>query len=199
MKLGAREIRKIGGSLAVLALVAAIAAAAGFAASRERRAARADLVAATALRNDAQARLRMASSEEQEIKQKAALFQALQARGIIGDERRLDWVELLREVRERHRLFAATYEISPQQKIDSAGGFDFRTSTMRLQLPLLHEEDLLRLFADVQQQASALIVPAECAVSRLPRGGDRDAAGLPPQLRAECSLRWITVAPSKPG
>ncbi len=149
--------------------------------------------AAQAERNDFDGKLKRVRSEEIEIKQKSALFNTLQSRGVIGDEQRLDWVELLKEIRDRRRLLDLQYEIAPQRPLDAnpVGGFGFYASSMTVQLKLLHEEDLTRLLDDLRQQARALIQVKSCSVSRLPRGGSD--SGLPAQLQAECRIDWITL------
>ena len=79
----------------------------------------------------------------------AQTYQRLKARGILGEERRLDWVELLKRVQTERQLYPLDYEISPQAPLDvtalSAGpAYQFMVSRMQLRLPLLHEGDLLR-------------------------------------------------------
>lgn len=138
-------------------------------------------------------RLQQVRNEENEIKQKSMFFGNLQERGVIGDEQRLDWIELLKDIRERRRLFDLQYEISPQRPLDASpgSGFAFYASTMKLQVKLLHEEDLLRLLADLRAQARALIQVKSCHLSRLPRGDER--AGSLAQLQADCQIDWVTL------
>ena len=141
-------------------------------------------------------KFRRVRSEENEIREKSAIFAALQKRGIIGEEKRLEWVELLKEIRDKHRLIDLQYEVAPQRALDlapasAAGSFAFYSSSMRLQLKLLHEEDLTRLLDDLRQQARALIQVRRCAVSRLPHGGGDGASNA--QLQADCQIDWITL------
>ena len=144
-------------------------------------------------------KFRQVRSEENEIREKSAMFTVLQKRGIIGDEKRLEWVELLKEIRDKRRLIDLQYEIAPQRALDptpaSAAGatssFSFYSSSMRLQLKLLHEEDLLRLLGDLRRQATALIQVKACSVTRLPfRAGESGTQG---QLQADCQIDWITL------
>lgn len=200
MKIGARELRKIRGSLILLALVSAVGAASVFFVNQQKQQATAAVAQARSLRAQAEMRLNQVSNEEQEIKAKTALFRKMQERGMIGEERRLEWVELIREQRDRHRLFEIDYEISPQQKLGDAavGGYQFRSSLLTLRAPLLHEEDLLRLLDGLQQNAQALVVPRHCALNRQKTGSDRSS--LAAQLHAECALQWITLRePRQPG
>ena len=62
---------------------------------------------------------------------------------------------------------------------------------MKLQLKLLHEEDLLRLIDDLHRQASALTQVNNCKVWRLPK--ERAERGPHAQLQADCRIDWITL------
>jgi len=121
------------------------------------------------------------------------VFAKLQTRGVIGEEQRLEWVELLRDIRDKRRLLDLQYEIAAQRPLDAGpgNGFAFYASTMTMQLKLLHEEDLLRFLDDLRQQARALIQIKSCTVERLPRNNPR--SGIPAQLQAECRIDWITL------
>lgn len=149
--------------------------------------------AAENVRAQAQGKLQQVREEESEIKVKAALFNNLAARGIVGEEQRLDWVELLRDIRSSRRLLDMEYEFSPQQPLNSGPGpWNFYASTMRLQLQLLHEEDLLNVLADLRNTAKAQILVRSCEVSRQPHG-PAAAPGLQANLKAQCLLDWVTL------
>ncbi|MFW5395421.1 MAG: hypothetical protein XXXNARYT_001149, partial [Candidatus Accumulibacter regalis] len=123
---------------------------------------------------EADGKLKQVRDEESEVKQKSIVFNTLRERGIIGNEQRLDWVELLKDIRDKHRLIDLRYEIAPQRMLDGQVGNDFVVfaSSMRLELKLLHEEDLTRLLDDLQRQAKALIRVKSCRIERLPATGD---------------------------
>ena len=137
--------------------------------------------------------LKQARNEEHEIKQKTATFSQLQARGIIGEEQRLEWIELLKSIWAQRRLIGLDYEIAAQHPLtalDASPSHDlaFYASTMKLHVPLLHEEDLIRLLADLRRQAPALIQVKSCKISRA-----TERAGRPANLLAECEIDWITL------
>lgn len=138
-------------------------------------------------------KLKQVRNEENEIKQKAALFEKLQSRGIIGEERRLDWIELLKRIHEQRRLTELEYELAPQHPLDANAGNDlaYHASTMKLQAKLLHEEDLLRLLADLRSQALAMILVKSCKLNRLTAISDH--AGRQANLQADCEIDWVTV------
>ena len=165
--------------------------------SRENvRQANSAFAAAQSERNDYDGKLKRVRGEEHEIREKAAMFNALKARGVIGEEQRLEWVELLKEIRERHRLIELRYEITPQHPLEKtpAGNLALYSSTMKLQLSLLHEEDLIRLLDDLRREARALIQVRRCDVARIPRSGPENT--LQGFLQAECLIDWVTVRES---
>jgi hypothetical protein len=92
-------------------------------------------------KNQIEQRLRQVRTEEQEIKERARLFQQLQKAGITGEEKRLDWTEMLRDLQSELRLPGMTYEFGAQIPLDNPATLDyaFFASPMRLQLRLLHE------------------------------------------------------------
>lgn len=197
MKLNRRDVVKLRFSLAVMLLMLALGLAGAFYADRQADKARTDFSVAQSAAADIDGRLRRVRNEEDEIRRKAALFNQLQVRGLIGEEQRLAWIELLGELRTRHQLLELRYEFSPQQAIekDSVGTLGLYASRMKLQMRLLHEEDLTRLLDDLRQQAPALIQVKRCDMSRLPTsGGDVLQQGL---LQADCLLDWLTLNDSK--
>jgi hypothetical protein len=199
MKIVSADFPKLQFSLLAALAMIVIGSGTVFLALNLTKTAKLEQAAAQAERNDVDGKLKRVRNEENEIKQKSALFNRLQVRGVIGDEQRLEWVELLKEIRDKRRLIDLQYEIAPQRPLDATplGGFGFYVSTMKVQLKLLHEEDLTRLLDDLRQQARALIQVKSCNVSRLPRGSS-DTAILA-QLQAECQIDWVTLhaAPSK--
>lgn len=146
-----------------------------------------------------QGKLRQASAEENEIKQKSALYSNLRARGIIGEEQRLDWVELIKDIKESRKLLDLQYEFAPQQALERAvlPGFSFKSSSMKLQMKLLHEGDLLNLINDLRAKAKAYVRVRNCSVTRIPRSAA--PAGDAALLSAECQLDWITILPARGG
>lgn len=199
MKITAADLPRVQLSLAAALLMIAVGAAGLSLALASTRTARLELAAAQKERNELDDKLKQVRGEEAEIKQKSAVLSTLQARGVVGDEQRLEWVELLKSISERRRLIDLQYEIAPQRPLAPAtpGTFAFYASTMSVQLKLLHEEDLTRLLDDLRQQARALIDVKRCSVSRLPGAAERVGHA---QLQADCQIDWVTLraAPATP-
>ena len=187
------DLKKLRISLLTSLLMIGMGTAAVFFANGAIKSAQRERVAAQAQRNDYAGKLQRVRSEEAEIKEKSALFQKLQKRGIIGEEQRLEWVELLKAIHDKRRLIDLSYEIEPQRPLDteSGAGFMFNVSPMKVQLKLLHEEDLTRFLGDLDEQARALIQVRYCKITRQPpaQAGSASQAN----LLAECRIDWITL------
>lgn len=192
MKLVARDFGKIVWFAVIAALLIGLATAAGFWSAGGTGKARAERDAAAARKLEIEKRLGRVRTEEQEIKARTQQFQQMDLAGMIGQEKRLEWTELLRDLQRQLRLPGMNYEFGPQVPLDSAAGagYAFHSSQLKIQLRVLHEEDLLNFVGQLQKQAKALVVLRGCKLSRLPGGStSRDAA----QLAGECTMEWITV------
>jgi hypothetical protein len=64
------------------------------------------------------------------------------------------------------------------------------SSTMNLQMPLLHENDLLGFLADLRRNVHAHLMVRDCAIERGAQAQERCVAA---QLRAVCTIDWITL------
>ncbi len=112
---------------------------------------------------------------------------------LIGDESRLDWVESLEKLHQQKVVEDFRYNIGPQTKyvtqpnIDS-GNFNINYSEMKLQLDLLHMEQLITFFDTLRTQIKGWYQLNSCSIHR-----NETATGVGPQLKAECSGGWITL------
>jgi len=147
---------------------------------------------------DTRGRLARARDEELDIRQKIDLYQQLVARGIIGPESRLDWIEQISRIKTERRLPGIDYEILPQAPIaadllaaGAAGPYEFMASPMKLRLRLLHENDLLDFLGDLRQAISAQPLVRECRIERAEP--ESSGSGVPAYLRADCLIELITL------
>ncbi|MDP1526635.1 MAG: hypothetical protein Q8M20_12555 [Rhodocyclaceae bacterium] len=147
---------------------------------------------AQARQSDTRARLARVNEDERDIREKIARYQEIVQRGLTEPEQRLHWVEALKSIKASRRLLGLTYEIAPQQPLDpkrvASGGHDFLVSTMKLDMPLLHEDDLLGLLGDLSAQVHALISVKRCQIDRLEPGNVGGA-----NLKASCEINWIKL------
>jgi hypothetical protein len=196
----AQDLKRVRWSILAALLMAGAGAAAAYATHQATLEARAAATRAEAKQKEARNRLMRARDEQAEITAKIGRFGDLAAIGVVGEERRLEWVERIREIRSARRLYDLQYEIAPQRPLDAAaapgssGSFEFLSSTMRLQMDLLHEVDLIHFLDDLEHSVSAFVRPQSCTVERTGLSGSTGAGAL---LRAECTLDWITIRERK--
>lgn len=152
--------------------------------------------AATAAKNQIEQRLRQVRTEEQEIRDRTQLLQQLQNSGITGDEKRLDWMEMLRETQRELRIPGMSYEFGAQTSLDKGDDttYTWFSSPLHVKLRLLHEEDLLNFLARVEKNARALVIVRSCKLAPLPsQANGREVMA---QLGAECDMQWLTSRPA---
>jgi hypothetical protein len=130
-----------------------------------------------------------------DIAQYQARFLELREMGLIGDERRLEWVEAIRQSQAERKLFPITYDIEPQQPVVldgqlDLGDYQLRASKMVLHMELLHEMDMLNFLDDLKKHHFFAV--EHCAVKRNAMSADAaQMAG----LIADCTLNWVTLGP----
>ncbi|MBM3394134.1 MAG: hypothetical protein FJY37_05795 [Betaproteobacteria bacterium] len=136
------------------------------------------------------------SGEERDMMQKyLPIYYQLEKEGIVGEERRLDWVEALRVANNHADIYGVQYEISPQRdfaKKELLGlqNVSARQSVMKLRFSLLHEGDLRRFLDALAAQGLGAFIVDQCAVTQM-RRPERPANE--PNLAAECELSWLTL------
>jgi hypothetical protein len=140
-------------------------------------------------------RLARIAEEEREVKEKINVYQRLKALNIIGEERRLEWADAIARIRAQRELIDVRYRVERQRLLQSVpgkpGSVDFYASAMRVELQLLHEEDLLRFLNDLRDSGNAYYSVRNCAMSRTGSGGT--GTSMVPRLRADCNLDLITL------
>jgi len=190
----ALSLRNLSGSIALLVLAILLAAGLVFGVLHYADQAKQSLRQAQAQQAESRGHLARAQEDEQEIRAKIDRYQEIIARGRTQPERRLDWVETLRGIKEKRRLIGMDYEIAPQRPLDpkniASGGYSFLVSPMKLDMLLLHEMDLLGLLADLETQVPALVSVRQCTIERITGVPQQNPA---PLLRAQCELDWITL------
>jgi len=190
-----REFAQIRKAAVTFAGTIGIAAAAVFASYWHMDTARQSEAAALAARDASRSRLVHAETEKAEIRLYQPQFLELRRRGLIGNERRLDWVEAIRQIQEQRKLLPLSYEIEPQQPYTletrlPTGDYQLRGSRMALHMDLLHELDLFQFLGDLRQVGTFTV--QDCAIRRASSAGTTPLA---PSLNADCTLDWLTLIP----
>jgi hypothetical protein len=189
------ELKKL--VLPLLAGVALAAAGAGliWGAGESQRRARSELDAVQKTRMQSTERLARIAEEEREVKEKLEVYQNLRQLHILGEERRLEWADAIARIRVQRELIDMRYRVERQRLLTSLAGkpanVDFFASTMRVELALLHEEDLLRFLSDLRNSGNAYYVVKRCLLARNPQAAT--GSGIVPRLRADCEIDLVTL------
>ena len=151
-------------------------------------------------RQEIQSRLSRATEEEREIREKLVDYRGLLARGVIGDERRLEWVETIGQIKSDHKLFEIKYQIDPQRTLELPGiaptaDVEFRVSALKVDMQLLHEGDLLVFIDGLRRSLKSHVLVRSCTIQRMARPGQE--RGVAPRLRADCVIDLVTIRDKK--
>ena len=187
--------------LPLLLLLAALLLAAGGILWGQRQAEEAD----TALQHQQialnQARQQLDHSRQQQhlIATHLADYQALVARGFVGAEDRLAWIEAVQLANRDAGLYGLTYRLMPRTASPPAlaQGLPLRQTSMTLTFPLLVETDLARFLDALKARAPGVVRIQSCRLSRSDNAPFKITNH--PRLQAECDLLWYTVATATEG
>ncbi len=195
MTLTREELQRL--ALPLLVAIALLATGAGiiYGTSEGLRVAQARLGVAQSERRQSAERLARIAEEEREVSQKIDVYKQLKALNILGEERRLEWADAINRIRVQRELLDLRYRVERQKLLTSVVGkpasVDFFASTMRVEMQLLHEEDLLRFLADLRSSGNAYYSVKRCAMART--GQAVGGASMTPRLSAQCDIDLITI------
>ena len=127
-------------------------------------------------------------------------FKQLGADGVVGDEQRLNWIDVIESTTKQEKLPYVKYKIDKQtsvvdQKLKSTyPGIDVYKSEMILEMDLLHEGDLYTLINNLEDKAKGLFDVSACRLRR-------NNSSIPSVLEtntdknfsAFCRLNWFTM------
>ena len=195
--MGEVDWRALRGSGLLLVLALALGGAAAGGASRFHEVSVRGYEAQKARLESVQSRTGAIDERRRRIATWLPSFRALEAEGIVGDERRLAWIETLREAATHLGLPSLRYRIERRTPYERRPGLEpgvFRpfSTVVRLELGLLHEGDLERFLHVLATRGAGLHRVERCDVRRTgPTFVMRPGAV---NVSAECDLRWITFA-----
>ena len=131
------------------------------------------------------------------LDQYRTLYTEYKSSGLVGQERRLSWIESLEATNGVLRLPTLTYDLNPQEEFKRPGfkakrGVAVNSSPMERQMGLLHEEDLFALLEGLRQSIRNLFTVDSCSINRAsPVGSSLDTKRA--NLRTNCTIRWVTI------
>jgi hypothetical protein len=195
MNFTAAELKKL--ALPLLLLVALLGAGAGLILwmQFQQKAAEMELAAASAERAQARERLTRIAEEEKEVNDKLAVYRRLKNLHILGEEQRLEWADAMTRIRTTRELLDLRYLVDRQRQIGAfpgkPAGVDFYASTMKVDIALLHEGDLLTFLRELRDSGNAYYSIRRCTINRT--GTAPTGTSIVPRLRAECEIDLITI------
>ena len=125
------------------------------------------------------------------------LYSDYKASGLVGQERRLSWIESLESTNEVLRLPTLTYDLNPREEFERPGfkvkrGVEVNSSPMLLSIGLLHEEDLFALLEGLRLSIRNLFTVDNCSITRpSPVTVSLDTKSA--NLFSTCTIRWVTI------
>lgn len=141
----------------------------------------------------AKQKLQRSNIEKQLIEQHRDAYQALIARGFVGPENRLAWLEAVQQANRDANLYGLDYSLDPRISVPHpALGVPLGQTVMKIRMPILVEDDLALFLNALQQRSSNLFRVRACQITR---NGDNAPQPInKPGLETECELLWFTIA-----
>jgi len=120
-------------------------------------------------------------------------YKALNDNGFIGDERRLSWVESIKETNKEIKLPSFNYTILAQKDFSRKGlKQNKRVKAMayqiKIDLGVLHEEDIFKVFKLLDENVQSHFVVDACEVSI---GQNKELKIDKANLKAHCIVNWV--------
>jgi hypothetical protein len=195
MNFTAAELKKL--SLPLLLLLVLVGAGVGLVLwiQSEQKVAERRLAEVRVERTLAQEKLTRIADEEKEVNDKLAVYLKLRSLHILGEEQRLEWADAMTRIRTTRELLDLRYLVDRQRSIGTfagkTAGVEFFASTMKVDIALLHEGDLLAFLSELRNSGNAYYSVKRCAISRT--GATPTGTSIVPRLRAECEIDLITI------
>jgi hypothetical protein len=131
------------------------------------------------------------------LDQYRSLYSDYKSSGLVGEERRLSWIESLESTNEVLRLPTLSYKLNPQEVFERPGfklerDVTVMSSPMDLTIGMLHEEDLFALLEGLRLSIRNLFTVDSCSITRQ-TPVDRSLDTRKANLRTQCTIRWVTI------
>jgi hypothetical protein len=145
----------------------------------------------------ARVKLKNTQTEEKNLQNYAAIFSQLTARGLFSEEKRLDWLESLKQLASDNHFVSLEFDLEAQRSLPAAAtpmpNIEVLASPLRMKIEAVHEEDLLHFFNALGKQQKGFYSMDHCNIKRT----DGDAAQSASYVSADCSMQWISFKPKK--
>ncbi len=125
------------------------------------------------VRTEAEAKNRVenARSEQSDLRDSAQTYERLTARGMFAAEQRLDLIEAMNALKDRHKLLELQYELAPQRTLKMANGgnytaVDVLASRMKFKARAYHDGDLVAFLNDFPRIQRGFFPLDRCVMTR---------------------------------
>ncbi len=137
--------------------------------------------------------------EEKLIRDYYPKFIELYENGLLGPERRLNWIEALRESSEKLDMPNLSYDIQSQIQYKpeysiKTGSYKLYISNMKLSAELYHIVDFFRFLNELKNNAQGVFDIKSCDFKR--RSEKFSTLKLQPILNVECEFSWLNIKKS---
>ncbi len=142
-----------------------------------------DLGSAQTLR-DLRSRLEAAKRERDNLRDSEQTYSALTSRGVFLPEDRLELIEAMAKLKQRHRLIGLDYEVSPQRIVKLNAGLalpaiDVIGSRIRMKVSAYHDGDLVAFLDDFPRMQRGFFPLDRCVIRRASDAEKAPAANQP--------------------
>ena len=114
-------------------------------------------------------------------------------KNVVGDENRLNWLEILQTIANARNMPSVKYNVSSQQLLEDktgqhqAQGLKVYRSAMTLDMQMAHEGDLFAILNALEEKAQGLFVVDNCNIE-----ASAVTANSKDNMNAYCELGWYT-------
>ena len=147
----------------------------------------------------AQADAATMQQDRQDFDRYSQAYRQLLAKGVIGDEDRLQWVEVLTNISRQHPQMKLKYRIDAQRPLDFVpdvpDGMRVFASRMHLRLLTAHEAQLLAVLEQLDKEAHGLHLLRQCEIRR-GKLDEQQRDWVAPPLESQCLIEWVTLRQS---
>lgn len=120
---------------------------------------------------DALNRVANVRREQSDLRDSAQNYQTVTARGVFIPEQRLDLIEAMNKLKDRHNLLELQYDISPQRPLKMVSGnsyaaVDVLASRIKLKVRAYHDGDLVAFLNDFPRIQRGFFPLDRCVMAR---------------------------------
>lgn len=143
-----------------------------------------------------QAKLRYetASNQKLVLEKYQQRYVALQKKHVLGEEQRIDWIEVIQSSSTRHGIPSVKFNLDQRNMAtlpEDITNIAVYTSKMRLEMELMHEGDLYNLLADLDERAQGLYGINNCLLKHdVNHNADNVVLS---NLSGTCELAWYMM------